>query len=254
MKQRLTLLLTLLLLTALPALAQSFPRQVRVSAATANLRQGAGTNQPIVGSIERGTILETLSQSGVWYHVRLPAELGLRAAEAFVHGSLVEPVRMAEPLTNGAPSAPSPAASTASGPPPRSVPQSAPGYKNPTAAMLISVLLPGAGHFYTGETKRGALLLGVGVGGLVVGTAMSVSSVGLSCDDDFSCEDDTNYLPLIVGYGAYLGSWLYGIVDADASAQRMNTRRGFAFGGTQVQPLAAVDGEGAASLGFRVTF
>lgn len=127
------------------------------------------------------------------------------------------------------------------------------GYKDPGTATLLSVVVPGGGQLYAGDTKRGLTLLGVGMGGLALGTAMTVGSADVDCDDDFDCEDDTNYLPMAAGYLVFLGSWVYGIIDADDSAQRMNTRRGFSVLPEGVTPLVKPVGEGT-GVGVSITF
>jgi hypothetical protein len=130
-----------------------------------------------------------------------------------------------------------------------------PGYKDPGTAMIVSVLIPGGGQLYTGETGRGLTIMGVGLGGLVLGVAATTSSVGISCDDDFDCEDDTNYLPMAAGYLAYFGSWIYGIIDADDSAGRMNTKRGLARAVPgNVSPVVAPAARGGAEVGVTVRF
>jgi hypothetical protein len=120
----------------------------------------------------------------------------------------------------------------------------APGYKDPGTSMLLGVVVPGGGHMYSGETGKGLVLLGVGLGGIVLGTAMTTSSIGASCSG-YSCQDDTNYVPMAAGYLAFLGSWIYGIVDADDSAHRMNARRGIAWlGSGDLVPVVAASREG----------
>jgi TM2 domain-containing membrane protein YozV len=37
--------------------------------------------------------------------------------------------------------------------------------KNPGLAVVLSVLIPGVGQFYTGDVKKGALMLGIAVVG-----------------------------------------------------------------------------------------
>jgi hypothetical protein len=129
------------------------------------------------------------------------------------------------------------------------------GYKDPNTATIISVIVPGGGHLYSGETTKGAMILGVGLGGLVLGTALSAESVGVDCNENtFECEDDTNYLPMAAGYLLYLGSWVYGIVDASDSAGRMNAQRGLSVAGVQVQPAVAVRPQGGARVGVELRF
>lgn len=125
------------------------------------------------------------------------------------------------------------------------------GYKDPGTATLISVLVPGGGQMYSGETRKGATLLGIGLGGLVLGTALSVESVGC---DGLDCDTDANMLPMAAGYLVYLGSWVYGIMDASDSANRMNAKRGMALGGVQVEPEVAVQREGGTRVGVTLRF
>jgi hypothetical protein len=131
-----------------------------------------------------------------------------------------------------------------------------PGYKDPGTSTLISVLIPGGGQLYSGDTRRGATLLGVGLGGLTLGVAMTAGSVGVSCNEsDFSCKDDTNYAPMALGYAAYLGAWLYGIIDAGDSAGRMNAKHGITAALPEgVAPVVAVDPHGAARVGLNLRF
>jgi TM2 domain-containing membrane protein YozV len=54
------------------------------------------------------------------------------------------------------------AAQTMRGTPPARRPATAvvPGAKNPTIALILSIIIPGVGQFYNGETKKGAVMLG----------------------------------------------------------------------------------------------
>lgn len=121
-----------------------------------------------------------------------------------------------------------------------------PGYKDPGTSTLVSLAIPGGGQLYSGETGKGLALLGGGLGGLILGAAMTTNSIGASCDyDALTCSDDTNYVPMAVGYLAFFGTWIYGIMDADDSAHRMNARRGLAQAlSGDVAPLVATSGEG----------
>lgn len=128
------------------------------------------------------------------------------------------------------------------------------GYKDPGTSTLLSVVVPGGGQIYSGETQKGLALLGGGMAGLILGVAMTSSSAGVSCDDDFSCQDDTNYVPAALGYLTYLGTWVYGIIDADDSADRMNAKHGLAqvLSG-DVAPLVASAG-GETRVGVTIRF
>lgn len=126
------------------------------------------------------------------------------------------------------------------------------GYKDPGTATIMSVIVPGGGHLYSGETKKGAIILGVGLGGLVLGTALSVDSVG--CDANLNCDTDASYLPMAAGYLLYLGSWVYGITDASNSADRMNGSRGIAIGGVEVQPAVTAGATGGTRVGLELRF
>jgi hypothetical protein len=129
------------------------------------------------------------------------------------------------------------------------------GYKDPGTSTLLSVVVPGGGQLYSGETQKGLALLGGGLGGLILGTAMTTNSIGASCDyDEFTCSDDTNYLPMAVGYLAFFGTWVYGIIDADDSANRMNAKHGLAqvLSG-DVAPLVASTG-GETRVGVTIRF
>ncbi len=126
------------------------------------------------------------------------------------------------------------------------------GYKDPSTATIMSVIVPGGGHLYSGETRKGAMILGVGLGGLVLGTALSVDSVG--CDEDLNCDTDPSYLPMAAGYLLYLGSWVYGITDASNSADRMNASRGISIRGVEVQPAVAAGASGGTRVGVELRF
>lgn len=83
--------------------------------------------------------------------------------------------------------------------------------KDPTIATLLSVVIVGGGQIYSGEINRGLTLLGIGVGALIGSSLSGNSTIAL------------------VGLGVYLGAWVYGILDADDSARRMNAANGFAL-------------------------
>jgi len=112
-----------------------------------------------------------------------------------------------------------------------------PSYRDPGTATIYSVVLPGGGQLYSGETKRGlAMLVGSGAA-VLAGTALSSPA---TCDYDpssfsgLSCKE-ANYTPRTIGLLAYAGIWAYGIFDAKKSAERQNTRRSKQAG--RIEPL-----------------
>jgi len=111
-------------------------------------------------------------------------------------------------------------------------------YKDPGTATLLSVVIPGGGQLYSGETGKGAAILGVGLGSFIVGSADPGS-----CDSNFNC--GSNVAPLVIGSLVYLGAWVYGISDASGSAKRMNTKNGIArVIPDNVSPLVAPSASG----------
>ena len=102
--------------------------------------------------------------------------------------------------------------------------------KDETYGLLFSILITGGGHFYAGETEKGLLLLGAGLGGIVAGGVLSAAT--------------GNAAPILLGYGVLLGAYIYGIVDGPKAVQRYNAANGFA--------LMPVPVEGGVGLAMRV--
>ena len=100
-----------------------------------------------------------------------------------------------------------------------------PSAKDPGQAQLYSVVLPGGGQFYTGETVKGAVIL-AGVGGGLAAAAAALPRL----QDDF--QPRSHYERYGVQFGAGLGVagalWLYGVLDAPNGARRANERNGIA--------------------------
>ncbi len=208
----------LVLGTARAAAAQQ-PEVMRVNAARVNLRRAPSIDSAIVRALSRGTVVTVVAHDGGWSKV----EVGEAAVSGWIRSNLLVTapgVAAAESTRSvGTPVAPpAPPRRVASNPPPPPArresppPQGAihgPGYKDPGTALLFSVLITGGGQLYSGETNRGLLLLGVGVGSVLVGCgiagSLSVCEVGVLVD---------------------LGMYVYGIVDAPASARRMNAAHG----------------------------
>jgi len=134
-------------------------------------------------------------------------------------------------------------------------------YREPQKAFCLACLIAGGGHFYTGETKKGAALLGIAAAGLIGGAVLSSgeSDDPFDCEynpETFECEPESNRTPLLIGAGVAAASWIYGIVDSRPSAARVNARNGHQIGGAAVemQPVLGLTrgGEPGAGLHVRV--
>ncbi len=84
--------------------------------------------------------------------------------------------------------------------------------KSPLVAAALAVV-PGLGHFYLGENKKGIAYL-IGVGGLeFFGFDLDLSVIGALIG-----------VPLEIGGGSL---WVFSIVDAYRTARRMEAEAGF---------------------------
>jgi hypothetical protein len=116
--------------------------------------------------------------------------------------------------------------------------------KDPTTAMLFSLLLAGGGHFYAGEGETGVGLLLIDLAGWVLyvkGVQRSdCSAYGGSC---FNTQQ-------MLGFGLVIGSTLYGVIDGAAAARRHNERHGISIGSNRVIPLIAPGAGPTMRVGF----
>jgi len=96
------------------------------------------------------------------------------------------------------------------------------GWKDPTTAVLFGVIGPGFGQFYAGRPLKGAVVLGVFVGALAVGsaadkpdrcTAANLYLANLSCSGG-------NHTAGNIAVGVALADWIYGFVSASGDAKR----------------------------------
>ncbi len=92
--------------------------------------------------------------------------------------------------------------------------------KDPTAASLMSVFVPGSGHVYAGETWTGIGVFGLTVGGPLVGVATT------DFDGVIFSDENVNWTPLYLGMSVGFAAWLYGILDADNAARQYNQTLG----------------------------
>jgi hypothetical protein len=85
--------------------------------------------------------------------------------------------------------------------------------RSPLLAGALSVLIPGIGQYYNGEENLGLAIQGVCVGALVFG-GLSASSPGAKQDGVYD-----------IAIGIFLGSYLFGIVQAPLAAMSGNETR-----------------------------
>lgn len=130
-------------------------------------------------------------------------------------------------------------------------------HKSGTTATVLNVVLPGAGHLYAGEARRGITLLGLSAGSLSLGLALSGRpETTCTMDPENSsavCVERVDMKPLYVGAGISALAWLSGILDARASAHRVNVRRQQAQAPVEVAPqLFALEDGTRVGLSVRV--
>lgn len=89
-------------------------------------------------------------------------------------------------------------------------------FKDPQVAQSYALYFTGLGHFYTGETLRAAALSGT----TVVGTYLFIQELGCVGIEVDSCSAAKRWL----SFGAALSAYVYGIIDAKPSAERVNAR------------------------------
>ncbi|HEX6049055.1 MAG TPA: hypothetical protein VFZ21_07300 [Gemmatimonadaceae bacterium] len=135
-----------------------------------------------------------------------------------------------------------------------------PEYRHPETAVLLELLVPGGGHFYAGESKKGAFLLGGSVAALGAGLAGTIASrdpcereLRFDAFDRCVREGGFNWAPFAIGAATAIGIRVYGLITADDAARRANVRRQDAAGRTPLRPVLAAQRGGGARLGFEVS-
>lgn len=211
-------------LLAAPALAQEAPSQIRIVEEDVFVRSGPSASETIVVAVPSGTVLPMAGRDGEWIRVTVTPELGVAASQGYVHQSVVQIVTAGTPLE-------------AQVKPTYKIR----GYKDPTAATLFSVVLPGGGQMYAGETGRGFLILAGAFGSLIVGGAIA--------GDDQENEEVGGAIAAI----GFLSFWIYGMIDAGDAAHRTNEKRGIEI--VELAPYIQPDHEGSkVGLAARVRF
>jgi hypothetical protein len=118
-------------------------------------------------------------------------------------------------------------------------------FKDPGTAMIFSIVIPGAGQMWAGETGRGAAILGASVGAPIVGAMV----MGASCANTYNCSAAPYLVGMLVGLGAYG----FGIVDASASAERMNAANAATAVRLQASPVVAQRDNGQMGFGAQLS-
>ena len=95
--------------------------------------------------------------------------------------------------------------------------------RDPVVSAICSVVVTGAGQAYNGQYKKAAILLGVKILGEVLFFENSDDNKWIiyNTSSGFFPEDGA-----IAGLGALMafGSWLYSVIDAPISSNRINKR------------------------------
>lgn len=124
--------------------------------------------------------------------------------------------------------------------------------KSPATARIMGII-PGAGHVYAGESRRG-LAVGSGVVALPLTPAIVVGSVCITlyafdADGGTLCSIPLEPL-LALGIGAAAGLYGWSIYDAGRAAQRTNARRGLRLTPPVIVPrrLPSPSGRGSSTL------
>lgn len=94
--------------------------------------------------------------------------------------------------------------------------------KDPAAASLMSVVVPGSGHVYAGETWTGIVVFGVTIGAPILGARAT------NMEDLVFSDQDVNWFPFILGLSVGVGAWMFGIFDADNAAREYSQTHGLA--------------------------
>lgn len=121
------------------------------------------------------------------------------------------------------------------------------GEKNPWAAFLYSMLVPGGGQFYNDQGRKGILMLSgaaAGIGIVVYGfsdrqeeSSESITRTETSTTISRRYEETGNETAINIGLLIYLASSTWSLIDAPVSANRINREARQAS--LQINPLVA---------------
>lgn len=104
--------------------------------------------------------------------------------------------------------------------------------KSPSSARLYSILMPGAGQLYNGETRKGLLQMGAAVVGVALFIIYLPSSEFVRDDYYWASygywTDEGSAVLSYGGLAVALGASVWSIIDAPKGARRYNERHGLA--------------------------
>jgi hypothetical protein len=210
---RLFVMLFALLLTYEASFAQT-QGTLRVTSIRANIRIGPGLGYAAAANAERGQALTFVGKDGDWFEVMIPQELGARIEKGYIHTSTVqiesdtpEVVQVAPDVTVITDAPPAGDDNLLKPIPDKVSWWPGPGYRGQSIAHFWSAI-PAGGYIYTGETSRLLPVLGAVIGGLAMQTS-------------------DNLTVSLLGIAVWGGAWIYGVIDAPKSAERVNRARGY---------------------------
>lgn len=93
--------------------------------------------------------------------------------------------------------------------------------KNPAVAFVLSFLVPGGGQFYNGENKKGGIMLGGVLGGVVL---MFAGASEVVEDIDTGEEETGGAGKVVLGILGVAGCSLWSMIEAPIAANKINKK------------------------------
>ena len=99
-------------------------------------------------------------------------------------------------------------------------------YKNAATAIFCSVLIPGGGHLYAGDTKTGGALLGVAALSVSLGFALVAEQEESYYQTEYGLrvyETDIDRTPIFIGCLVASIPWIIGILNSPGAVRKWNS-------------------------------
>jgi len=106
---------------------------------------------------------------------------------------------------------------------PYNYPQQFEEHKDVVVALLLSFMLPGAGHMYAGEVKKGMIILAIF---FILGMVLALAIFATASNAYFSSDPISIAFVVIIGSVVAVVIWLYQMYDAYQAALRFNASHG----------------------------